>query len=477
MIPLLLLSHMGLALLALFTAAAETEGRARFLRGLAIAGALLGLALFFGAPLLGDVWRTVELGSSGTRLAAIAITSAWIGVAVAEGSDAGGRWDVAALTGVAASALALFATNRWIVPALLFASIAVLAMGLLLERRSLARLALTGAGVVLAASFVWIVLDQEIWRIPASLEGARLWVVATAGVAFGLVPILLAPGRSLQLPVTPIALGLSFGVFATIGRGTGPVLAIVLILLGLVAAARALLADDASQRLVLVWVVAITVGLATLSSSAYVITRSGIAGVLGATVIALWPLSLGRAQIERGVLVAFVALTSGFNAVASAAAYAFERGTQIEQVLEAAPWAIVAAVLPVALAAGVVLGASVGRNPEEEDFTPPGVLASWALVILTIVVGIFPFVDTAGTDSTRGVALYVLAVVLGVAAARYRAGLGAAAAPPVTESRFVAVTLNERWPRATEMAALVVGVLAAVVVVGLTFHGLRVGFL
>ena len=477
MIPLLVLAHALLAVVALMSAGAETEGRSRFLRGLAVCGALLGLILFFATPLLGDEWRTIELAPSLTRISAIAVTAAWVLAAATEGSTETGRWDVAALTGVASTALILFATNQWLVPALLFAGIATLCIALLLEARSLARVVVSLAGLVLGGTFVWLALAEDTWALLMPAPDAQLWVGVVAAAGFALVPVLQPPNLRTALPVTPLALGLAFAVLATVARGAGPVLSLVFIVGGLVAAARVLLKSDASQRMVLIWTVVVTVGLGALSSNLYVTTRAGIAGILGASVVALWPLSLGRAQIERGILIAFVAVTAGFNAVAAAAAYAFDQGTSIEAVVEAGPWAAIAAVLPITLAAGVALGASVGRNPEPEDFNPPGVLASWALVVLTIVVGIFPFVDTSGTDSTRGVVLYVLAVVAGLAATRYVPALAAGGEAVEETRRFAPVALKERWPKATELASLVCGGAAALVVIGLTFYGLRLGFL
>ncbi len=477
MIPLLFLSHAALAALALLSAGADEDARSRFLRGLALAGALIGSLLFFANPLLGDEWRTVELAPSGTRLAAMAVTAAWALVAAAEGSTGTGRWDVAALTGVGATALMLFATNQWLVPALLFAGITTLSVALLLDAGSVARVVVTVAGLTLGGAFAWIVLARETWVLLMPAPGAQLWVAVAAAAAFAVVPILVPPDQRSALPVTPLTLGVAFAILASVARGAGPILSLILIVGGLAAAARVLLRSDASQRVILMWVVLVTFGLGALASNPYVTTRAGIAGILGASVVALWPLSLGRAQIERGFLIAFVALTAGFNAVAAAAAFAFDQGTSMADVLEAGPWAAITALLPVVLAAGVVLGASVGRNPEPEDFSPSAVIASWALVSLTVVVGLFPFVDTRGTDTTRGVTLYVLAVVAGALATRYARGLGGGAGPTGERRRFAATALKEPWPHAARLTSLVCGGAAALVALALTFYGLRMGFL
>ena len=477
MIPLLFLSHAVIALSAVAARGLAREPRERFCQGAAVAGGVLGLALFFGAPLLDDTWRTTELAPSGTRIAGMAVAAAWIVVAVSERSRGLGRWDVVALTGVASTALCLYSVNRWTVPALLFAGIASLAIALLHERPGV-EVGLTAIGMaLLGAALLWHTLDVSAWQLPAPSSGGPLWTAVAAAVAFAVVPI-LSESEERPSPTGPLALGIAFATCGSVARGAGPVVALALVVVALIAVVRSLLAQRASQRVVLAWVVALTLGLALLTPDLYVTTRAGIAGILAASAVALWPLSLGRGQMERGLLVGFVAVTAGFNALAAAATHSFGRATSLEAVIEVAPWAAISGLLPVALAAGVALGALVGRNPEPESFTRSGVLGSWALVLLTVIVGVFPFVgDAAAGRGLAGPGLYVVAVAAGAGAARYAGGLGAAQLPPTSTARFLDVPIHVPWPRAAGLGVEVVAALTAIAVIGLTYRGLSLGFL
>ena len=476
MIPILLFSHALIAVAAVLMKGLGREPRERFCQGAAVTGGCFGLALFFGSPLLGDSWRTTEMTPSGTRVAGMAITAAWIIVAVSERSRGHGRWDVVALTGVASTALGLFAMNQWTVPALLFAGIASLAIALLHERPGI-ELGATAAGMaLLGGTLLWHTLDAETWDLPVPLTGAQLWVAVAAAITFALIPI-LSDSTERPSPTGPLALGLAFATLGSVARGAGPVVALSLVVVALIAVVRSLLAQKASQRVVLAWAVALTLGLAVLTPNLYVTTRAGIAGILAASAVALWPLSLGRGRIERGILVAFVAVTAGFNALAAAATHSFERATSFERVVDAAPWAAISGLLPVALAAGVALGALVGRNPEPESYTRSGVLGSWALVLLTVVVGVFPFLGDGADGGAAGPGLYFVAMIAGVVAARYAGRLGAAEQPPPSTARFLDVPMHVPWPRVAGFGVLAVGAITAAAVIGITYQGLRLGFL
>ena len=476
MIAFLVLSHAGLALLALAARGAEQESRERFVQGVAVAGGTIALGTFFATPLLDETWRTLELTPAGTRLASMAVAVAWIVTAVGERSRGGGRVDTIVYTGAASTALFFYSVNAWSVPALLFAAIAGMGIAALHDRPSPAIGAVAVASALLGAALVWRIVDGGGWGLPVPITGAPLWLAAAAGVLFAAVPI-LAPARDrASLSAIPLALGLSFATFASIALGTGPIVALAVLAIAFAAVIRVLTRDAVGQRIVGGWVIGITVALAAATSNPYVVTRAGIAAMLAAAALALWPLSLGRAQIERGLLVAFVAITSGFNAVAAAAAHAFERANSTDDLLLAAPWAAIAALLPVALAAGVTLGASLGRTPEPEEYSRSGVLASWVLVLLTVTVGVIPYVGETTRGEGRGVALYVVAVLAGVAAARFAPALGAGAPPPTAPSRFVTAT-DLPWPDVARIGALGLGVVVAIATVGLTFQGLRLGFL
>jgi len=480
MIPVLVLAHAAIAVLAVAGSRVELPQRGRFTEGLAVAGGVAGLGLFFASPLFDDSWRTLDVTSSGARTAGISVAAAWILVAVAERSRGGGRWDVVASTGVASTALCMYALNRWAIPALVFAGIAALAVSLVHRGADVAAAFVALASATIAGGLIWETFDSAAWDLAAPLTGPRLWLAAAAAIWFALAAV-ASESTDRPSPSTPLALGLAFVTVATVARGAGPVIALVLLVLGLLAVIRALTKENVSQRLVTIWVVMVTVSLALLTTNLYVTTRSAIAGVLAASALRLWPLSLGRAQIERGLLIAFVAVTAGFNGIAAAAAYSFDRATSLERVLDAAPWAAMSALLPIALAGGVVLGASIGRNPEPEGYTRSGVLGSWSLVALSVVVGIFPYIGAGQDVGLAGPGLYVAALAAGVGAARYARALGApsddndARAP--TRSRFLDVPLSLGWPRPAAIATAAVAIATAIATLLATLQGLRVGFL
>ncbi|MBW3594129.1 MAG: hypothetical protein KY391_01015 [Actinobacteria bacterium] len=475
MIPLLILVHAGIGLLAVVSSAVETPQRGRVMEGLAVTGGGAGLLLFFASPFVDDSWRTLDLNPSGTRIAGIAVAAAWIVVAVAERSRGGGRWEIVATTGVASTALCMFALNDWAIPALLFAAIASLAVSMSGVRQGTASGAISVAIAFVASSIIWETIETQQWELATPVSGARLWLAVAGAVAFSVAAV-VSESSDRPAPLTPLALGLAFATLGSIARAAGPIVALPILAVALIAVIRTLTKETVAQRVVMVWAVALTVGLAALSGNLYVTTRSAIAGILAATAVRLWPLSLGRAQIERGILVAFVAVTAGFNAIAAAATYSFDRSTAIERVFDAAPWAAVSALLPVVLAGGVVLGATVGRNPEPEDYTRSGVLGSWSLVILSVAIGVVPYVGDA-RSGLAGPMLYVVAVVAGAAAARYASALGAATDVPATDSRFVDVPLRSVWPRPMALGAGALGAITAIGTLAATYHGLRLGFL
>lgn len=481
MIPFLVLAHALIGVLAVLSARVEESARGRLAQGLAVAGGIAGLVLFFGASRFFDSWRTLDVTSSGARIAGASAAAAWIVVAVTERSRGGGRWDVVACTGVASTALCMYALNGWVIPALIFAGIAASAIGLVRRRIDVVIGLVALGSALLGGALIWETMQSARWELPSPLSGGRIWLAAAAAIAFAVAAV-TSESSDRPDPSTPLTLGLAFVTVASTARGTGPVVALVALGAALFAVVRTLTRESVSQRLVMVWVVAVTLSLATLTANLYVTTRAAIAGILAASVLRLWPLSLGRAQIERGILVAFVAVTAGFNAIAAAAAYSFARSTAIERVLDAAPWAAVSALLPLTLAGGVVLGASVGRNSEAEDYTRSGVLGSWALVALSVAVGVSPYVGAGQDAGLAGPGLYVVALAAGLGAARYSRALGAppgpsAAAALEPRSRFLDTPVTLPWPAPAGVATLVLAVLTAVVILAATFQGLRVGFL
>lgn len=476
----LVIGHAVLGVVALGTAGASDQERHRILPAVCAAGVGLGLVLFFGFGIEGDRWRAVVADPAMFRVAGIAVSASWLLAGIAERTRGGGRWDVVAVTGAGCAALSIAAGTLWTVPLLLFASICAGAVAALLDGSPWARAAAGVGALSFAGGLVASTYDTRSWRLDSPLEGAPLWLVAAAAVAFTLAPVVTGLERTRRrgLPGVPLSLGLAFAMLATAGRGAGPVIALVLVLAALAAAVRIVAAPKVGARMVMCWVVLLPLGLAALTQSPYIVTAAAIAAILGASVLELWPFSLGRARIERGIAVAFVAATSGFNAIAAAAQYAFSRATATEDVVQAGPWAAISALLPVALAAGVILGAGVGRNREPEDFSRSAVLGTWLLVVLTVAIGLVPYAGSTEAGGTwRGWVIYVVAVVAGAAAARYgipppRYRMRTTGAGIFTESAAPA-----RASAAATMATRGALAVTGVAVLAVTYVGLRNGFL
>jgi hypothetical protein len=99
------------------------------------------------------------------------------------------------------------------------------------------------------------------------------------------------------------------------------------------------------------------VGLATIYAGANAAGAAGIAVALGAG-----GLLIARAGAGSALLVALVPLTPGFVAVAASAEVSFRGATEAPDGAASAPWAALAALLPVALAASVAVGGRILRS-------------------------------------------------------------------------------------------------------------------
>ena len=204
-----------------------------------------------------------------------------------------------------------------------------------------------------------------------------------------------------------------------------------------------------------------------------------VAGSLFAlTAVLLWPHALGRGQVERGLLLAFIPPMAGFSALVAAAVATFDRATSIPEVLAAAPWTGVTGLLPVVLATGVVLGARLGRATEPENYDAAPVIATWLVFGLALVAGLWPrFVSPDDPGSAAKVfGLHVLALIAAGVAARF---LPVAEDIEVQQTSLVAEPLH--LPPGTERVVVwgsgAIGLVAIAAVVWSTLAGLRVGFL
>ncbi|HYO61234.1 MAG TPA: hypothetical protein VEU29_04995, partial [Actinomycetota bacterium] len=142
-------------------------------------------------------------------------------------------------------------------------------------------------------------------------------------------------------------------------------------------------------------------------------------------------------------------------------------------------WTLLAALVPVALALGVVLGGRAARA-DVGDFEPEAVLATWLLLAAAIGIGILPHVAGAAGplgDSGGVLALQLVALAAGAAAGVVARRPGIGIEPAYVEVIPAALEPAPDLPRATVWATLAVAGVTAVAAAWLTVAGLRVGFL
>jgi hypothetical protein len=466
----------GAALLA-FTPAG-TSGRRRAIEAGAAAGAGLGVALIGAGAAGGRAWRSVAFDPETAVPAGFAIACAWVLVG-AVGARAG-RIEDAALTGVAASGLALAATGRYVVPALLFwlcSSIALAALaGAGGARRVWPGLALSDA-LVCAAAVAFVERGGE-WTIGGGGGDLVFWLLAAGAAARGAV-YLTGPGAAAGTNAAAAAPLLAGGAVALAVRAGRPDPWAALAVLGCAGAALgvALWKGGFTARHLAAWPAGLALAIAFVTPGHAPLV--GAVAALAVTAAALMPFTGDRAGFERGVLVAAVPLTAGFGVVVAGATASFGRATDAATSLESAPWTAVAALLPAALAGGVVLGARAARTVAR-DLVPEAVLATWALLAAAVVVGLAPGLvggSDAALGATGGVALLGLVALAGGMGASLAAGrwgvvlqteLAPAVAPPPGPESLVPPLV---WASAAAGAA------TAVAAAWLTVAGLRVGFL
>ena len=483
MLPLLYLSHAAIGVFMLFTLPLPAADRPRLIRFGAFAGmaAAVGLFFFRGAD---ASWGAATLRPGSAAVVAAAILCAWTLVAAV--ASASGRWDVGALVGAAGTGLALFAASDWVVPALLFWVVVSLATAASLppERRSgEVWLALALSDACLVGGLVASSLEAETWTMPEAVEGWLLMPLAAAvilrtGVLAGAG--IWGSGAGAQVALLPLVIASGFALLPSVSTGTEVAIALGLLLVAIGLAAWTVSATVPRVAIVGSWLSGMMLAVAWIAPE--VLARAGVAAVLGVTAVALWPASAGRAQAERGLLLAAVPLTVGFGVVVGGAAASFERATTSGSVLESAPWSAFAALLPVALAAGVTMAAALARRLEPERYEPAAVLATWGIAAIALVLGISPRPDLAfsggGAAATRGMWLYVVALAAAAAAARYIGPRGPLVAmKEASMPHPAAPVLSGPVARGAAIAAAVAGGAAATAVAWFTYTGLRNGFL
>lgn len=477
---LLFLGHALLGGTALLFVHASREIRSRVVMAVAGAGVLLGLILVLTD---GTDWRTMSLQRPGAAIAGVAVAAAWVVVAAL---DLGrGHVEHAVFAGVAGSGLVGFSLNDWVVPALLFWGCSSFALLLLVRREHGRGLVLASVGLSDLLLIAGLSLDAsttEAWALPGALDGLPFALVATAAVIrSGAVPALGGWGLlgSPTAAALPLMTGGSFAMLeATAGRSQ-PWLAVVMLAAGLATSAVTILRESPWMSAIGAWPVSLSMGATLLAPAAG--AGASVAAVLAVAAVAVWPYASTGGRRSRGLLLAFAPATAGFGVIALALSRAFDRsrGSGTEDSLA---WTLAAALLPVALAAGVVLAMRVGSLGAPWGYEPTAVVATWVFVGASVLVGVIA-AGSLGVDAEplgphgRVLALDAIALVIGVLAARSGLAARAGAAASHSDEHFVIGVTTGPPPRLMGYIATALWIGAAAILFYLTIAGLKVGFL
>ena len=473
--PLLYLSHGLLGLAGFFVATSADVGR-RTLLILGGIGASLGVLLFFLRH-TGVEWRTTSVEPGPAAAAGLGAAAAWVLIATA-GRDRHEAWAVP-LVGAASSSLILFALNRWTVPALLFwlvTSVALAALVRAEQGRGQVWLALALSDALVVSGLVWHTIDKQTWQLPASADGLTWWFLVAGAVLRSCAVPKVGAWAVARSPALPLFAASAFALLTGVADREQPWLALVFVVLAVGVGLWAVRAEKFDVTVIGAWPLAAMLCVLLVVPGAP--WQAAAASLFALTGVLLWPRALGRAQVERGLLLAFIPPFAGFSALTSAAVATFDRATASPEILEAAPWAGVTGLLPVLVATGVILGARLGRSPEPEHYEPGPVIATWIVFGLALIAGLWPrFVapDDPGA-AAKVFVLHVVALAAAVLAARFLHGsdeIEVQASPLVADPLHLPA-VTERvvaWSSAALGAAIVVGA------VWFTVAGLRVGFL
>lgn len=475
LVPVLAVGQATLGAMLVLAAGLPVTARHRLIQFAATVGMLSAIALYG----VDERWRTLDLGRPEARVAAVGVGAAWLLVLVGERRR--GDWRTAALVGCASAGLLLSAPSRWLVPMLIFWACSTVAMALCLRDArpaSLGWFALLAGDALLVTAFVAAAQDSGSWLRPETLEGWHLWA-ASAGTVLraGALPLTGVWGglETDAGPVLPLVVAGAFAL-AMPSLTARPWVAVVLLGMTLWLAGLSLLHREPRIGIVAAWPVAL--GLATGFVASRAEAPAGIQATLACAAVVLWPATLGRAQIERGMLIAFLPLTAGFAAVGLASSSAFETATQISGP-DFLPWAVVVGLLPLAQLAGVLLGARAGAHAEPEGFEPAAVIALWGLLATSIVIWILA-PQGIGAPRGGGTLLQMGALAGAVGAAAFFRGSSpppAGPAPPPVAYRRSVVEPRRAVDRAVSVVAGLIGVATIATVIWFTIDGLRLGFL
>lgn len=475
LVPVLAVGQAVLGAMVLLAAGLPVAARHRAIQTTATVGVLSAIVLYG----LESRWRTIDLARPEARIAAVGVGAAWLLVLVGERRR--GDWRTAALVGCASTGLLLAAPNRWLVPMLIFWSCSTVATALCLREArpaSLGWFALLAGDSLLVAALVAAAQDSGTWLRPETLEGWHLWA-ASAGTILraGALPLTgLWGGLETDAgPVLPLVVAGAFAL-AMPSLTARPWVSVLLLGMTLWLAGWSLLHREPRIGIIAAWPVAL--GLATAFVASRAEAPAGIQATLACAAVVLWPATVGRAQIERGMLIAFLPLTAGFAAVALASRSAFDTASRISG-FDFLPWAVLVGLLPLAQLAGVLLAARAGAQAEPEGFEPAAVLALWGLLATSIAIWI---AAPQGIGPPRGggtlLQIGALAGAVGAAAFLRRSPPPSVdPAPRTVAYRRSVVEPTRVVDRSVSVGAGLIGLATLVTVIWFTIDGLRLGFL
>jgi hypothetical protein len=458
----------------------QPMARARFVFFASFAGVGAAAALFLLRH-SGAEWRTTLIRPGPAVAAAVAAACAWLLVGVLNPGE--GQWQRATLTGVAATGLALFAANEWIVPALLFWAAHSAALWFLFEdhpQSATARMLQAISDVAFVAALTTHAISEETWTVPGEADGIVFGLAAVAAVIrVGLLPLVTtdtAEGRS--GPELPLVAGGAFVLVTGLAEAEQPWLGLALVVVAFAMGLWCVLRGRLDLGVISAW--GPVVMLAVLFVVPGAPWQAAAGGLFTLTAALLWPHALGRAQIERGLLLALVPPAAAFSAIVVAAVATFDQSTAGKTLIDAIPWAAVTALLPGVLALGIALGTRVARQREPETYEPGAVIATWCVFVAALASGMWPRLPASiASVATRGFVLNAIALMAGIVAARLLAG---------AEGKEDVVEDGPRWSerslrlpselaRGTEWFALGAAGVSVAAMLWLTFTGLQVGFL
>lgn len=443
----------------------------------ALAGACGVLLAIVG----GDPWRTTSPHDAATAIAGAAIAGAWLAAAVL--GPPGERWRTGALVGSTATGLALFAANDWVVPALLFWLASSVALVALTARRGQTWAALwIVAGDAAVAIALLAHAGTDSWRLPATVTGWPRWLLLGAAIVrAGAIPRVGSwqSLRSSSAAALPLAAGGAFVVVDRFVGGPLPWAGVGLLAGSVVVLVWSLWARSLVAATVGAWPALVMLAAAAIAPAAT--ERAGIAACLGATLVALWPSSAGRARVPRGFALAFLPPFIGFGAVTSAAVVAFDRAASAPTSWRSAPWTTSAAILPLAVAGGALLGLNAALQSRAARQERAAAFGTWLVAGAALVVG---FADPGGAALGRVRVLYAVATLVGLAAvyasvaAHHADEIGPIAeGPDATRFEDGLISLSGRIETAFALATGVVAIGTGAAVLWLAYEGLRTGFL